>query len=231
MLANAQMTVAAAPGLGTVTLGAAAPGAQTWAAAGAVNATAYSYRIEEGQAWEIGTGTYTASGTTLTRTTILASSAGGTTAVSFGAGAIVSQIALPVDVQPYVSAPSASAATGAATISSAVDQVMTSVSFTALRSVHAIFATGAVANAGAAVEINWALRVFDTTSGTAQVAAIAFSSTAYANALNTGVLATSLIAGLTYGRTYQIQITAVKSADNAAAVTAKNLQITGVGFA
>lgn len=96
LLANAQMTVAAAPGTGTVTLGAATPGAQSWAAAGAVEGAAYSYRIEEGSAWEIGTGTYT-SGAQLARTSILASSGNG--AVAFGAGAIVSQIALPGDVQ------------------------------------------------------------------------------------------------------------------------------------
>jgi len=69
-------------GTGTFTLAGAVSGFQSFSAIGNANTTYYA--IVGGTEWEVGLGTYTSSGTTLSRDTVLSSSTG--SKVSFSAG-------------------------------------------------------------------------------------------------------------------------------------------------
>lgn len=73
-------------GTGTVTLAGAASGFQSFAAVGNTNTTYYCIASQTGTEWEVGIGTYSTTGPTLARTTVIASSAGGTTPTTFTAG-------------------------------------------------------------------------------------------------------------------------------------------------
>jgi hypothetical protein len=75
----------ATTGTGTVTLAGAAAGFQSFAAVGDGNQTFYAIVDAVTGAWEVGVGTYTASGTTLSRTTVVSSSNAGSL-VNFAAG-------------------------------------------------------------------------------------------------------------------------------------------------
>ena len=70
-------------GTGTFTLAGAVSGFQSFSAIGNANTTYYA--IVGGSEWEVGIGTYTSSGTTLSRTTVLESSNSGSL-VNFSAG-------------------------------------------------------------------------------------------------------------------------------------------------
>ena len=74
-------------GTGTVTLLGASLGFQSFAVIGNANTTYYTIAGQTTSEWEVGIGTYTASGTTLARTTVLSnSSATQPSALSFSAG-------------------------------------------------------------------------------------------------------------------------------------------------
>jgi hypothetical protein len=72
-------------GTGTITLGAAAAGFQAFSVIGDGNTTYYTIVDTTNNTWEVGIGTYTASGTTLSRDTVLDSSNAGSL-VNFAAG-------------------------------------------------------------------------------------------------------------------------------------------------
>ena len=72
-------------GTGTVTLAGAVSGFQSFSVIGNANTTYYAIVGQTTTEWEVGIGTYTAVGTTLSRDTVLESSNGGT-AVNFSAG-------------------------------------------------------------------------------------------------------------------------------------------------
>lgn len=72
-------------GTGTVTLAGAVSGYQSFSAIGNGNTTYYTIAGQGTSEWEVGIGTYTSSGTTLSRDTVLASSNSGSL-VNFSAG-------------------------------------------------------------------------------------------------------------------------------------------------
>jgi hypothetical protein len=73
-------------GTGTVTLAGAVTGFQSFSAIGNGNTTYYTIAGQGNSEWEIGVGTYNSSGTTLSRDTVLASSAGSPNKTNFSSG-------------------------------------------------------------------------------------------------------------------------------------------------
>jgi len=80
--ANRVWMTTATTGTGTITLGSAKAGYLTFAEAGVANTNTVTYVIVDGNDFEIGTGTYTTSGTTMSRDTVIASKIGGTAGTS-----------------------------------------------------------------------------------------------------------------------------------------------------
>jgi hypothetical protein len=72
-------------GTGTVTLAGATSGFQSFSAVGDGNLTYYTIAGQNSSEWEVGIGTYTSSGTMLSRTTVLSSSNSGSL-VNFSSG-------------------------------------------------------------------------------------------------------------------------------------------------
>ena len=85
LLADRVQETTTTTGTGTITLAGAVTGFQSFAVIGNGNTTFYTIADQSGSNWEVGIGTYTASGTTLARTTVLSSSNSGNL-VNFGAG-------------------------------------------------------------------------------------------------------------------------------------------------
>jgi hypothetical protein len=83
-------------GTGTITLGAAAAGFQAFSVIGDGNTTYYTIVDTVNGTWEVGIGTYTSSGTTLSRDTVLESSNSGSL-VNFAAGSKDVFVAYPAE--------------------------------------------------------------------------------------------------------------------------------------
>lgn len=99
-LVNRAKMATATTGTGTITLGSAVDGYQTFTAAGVADGDTVHYVIEEGTAWEIGSGVYTASGTTMTRVVSESSNSGA--AINLGGSAQVFLTVLAEDLADTV---------------------------------------------------------------------------------------------------------------------------------
>lgn len=101
MFNRARMSVTST-GTGTLTLGGAVLGYQSFATAGVANGDVVSYTIEDGANFEFGSGTYTSAGTTLSRTVTQSynGTTYGTSPISVTTSAQVFITALAADVAP-----------------------------------------------------------------------------------------------------------------------------------
>lgn len=114
-------------GTGTLTLAGAVTGFQSFAAVGNGNTTYYAIADSVTGDWEVGIGTYTSSGTTLSRTTVLSSSNG---------GSLVNFAANPKDV--FVTYPSEKS------VYEDASNVVNATSFGAITATSAALTTGTV---------------------------------------------------------------------------------------
>jgi len=117
VLVNRAKMTTATTGTGTITLGSASAGYQSFADAGVADTDVVRYVIEDGTDWEIGTGTYTATGTTLSRT--VSESSNADAALNLTGSAVVYVAATAADLAPVLelyaenpSSPTAPSATG-----------------------------------------------------------------------------------------------------------------------
>lgn len=97
-LVNRAYVNTATTGTGTMTLGAAEAGFQDFASAGVTNGDTVRYTIVDGNNWEIGTGTYSSTGPTLSRTPSESSNSGA--AINLTGAAKVFITAAAEDIQP-----------------------------------------------------------------------------------------------------------------------------------
>jgi hypothetical protein len=88
-------------GTGTVTLSGASTGFQSFSVIGDGNTTYYAIVNSSTGEWEVGIGTYTASGTTLSRDTVLDSSNSGSL-VNFGSGNKDVFVTFPAETVRYL---------------------------------------------------------------------------------------------------------------------------------
>ena len=98
VLANRVKETTTTTGTGAVTLLGASTGFQSFAIIGNTNTTYYTIAAQSGNEWEVGIGTYSTTGPTLTRTTVLSnSSATQPSALNFSAGTKDVFVAYPAE--------------------------------------------------------------------------------------------------------------------------------------
>ena len=101
VLADRVKETSTTTGTGTLTLAGAATGFQSFAVIGNANTCYYTITNQAVPAeWEVGIGTYTSSGTTLSRTTVLSSSNSGSL-VNFSAGTKDVFVAYPAELAAF----------------------------------------------------------------------------------------------------------------------------------
>ena len=106
-------------GTGTITLAGAVSGFQAFSVIGDGNNTYYTIQDSTAGTFEVGIGTYTLSGTTLSRDTILESSNAGS-AVNFGAGSKDVFVTYPAERSVYADGSGVTSDTGAVYVNQAV---------------------------------------------------------------------------------------------------------------
>ena len=120
VLADRVKVTTTTTGTGTITLGAAVTGFQDFSVIGDGNTTYYTISVSGGADYEVGIGTFTASGTTLSRDTILDSSNGGS-AVNFSAGTKDVFVTYPSERSVYVEGSSVKFSNSAVVLGSDID--------------------------------------------------------------------------------------------------------------
>lgn len=118
---NIALMKSSTTGTGTLTLTSAVRGYLTFALAGVVNSERVTYTIRDGADSEVGIGTYTSSGTTLSRDTVLSSTNAGSKISCTGRETVAITIAAE-DITPFASY---SGSTGDSIANTATDSAIT----------------------------------------------------------------------------------------------------------